>query len=113
MTRRRRLQVRDLQDVEFMEDEVHHQNHVNIAFVPEAGDSSDSDASDYADSNEVCSSTFLPYGSFEQVISSYNNTQKTLEPDHEYLWKEGSHIITLKRQTIIFCMKMLSRDSNT
>ncbi|OXU30166.1 hypothetical protein TSAR_012721 [Trichomalopsis sarcophagae] len=62
--------------------------HIDVAFIPNEYDSSDGDSD--GDPNEDTLSNELPSGSYEHVKSTYTSTQKLLEPNHKYSWKNDA-----------------------
>ena len=83
-----RQKIADLSDM--MEaDEIDDDQYVDIAFVPNEDESSDSDNATESDIEEEILSRLLPAGHYEQIKSSYTSTQKLLEPNHKYEWREN------------------------
>ena len=70
-------------------DEIDDDQYVDIAFVPNEDESSDSDNATESDIEEEILSRLLPAGHYEQIKSSYTSTQKLLEPNHKYEWREN------------------------
>ena len=69
-------------------DKIDDDQYMDIAFVPNEDESSDSDNATDSDIEEILS-RLLPAGHYEQIKSSYNSTQKLLEPNHKYEWREN------------------------
>ena len=84
----RRRKIADLSDM-IEADENDDDQYVNIAFVPNEDESSDSDNATESDIEEEILSHLLPAGHSEQIKSSYTSTQKLLEPNHKYEWREN------------------------
>ena len=83
-----RRKIADLSDV-IEGDEIDDDQYVDIAFVPNKDESSDSDNATESDIKEEILSHLLHARHYEQIKSSYTSTQKLLEPNHKYEWREN------------------------
>jgi len=70
------------------EDESSFSQHCDIAFVPSEDSGSDNDSDS---DEELLQEIQVPNGSYEHIRSLYTNSQKMLEPNHEYNWKDGDN----------------------
>ncbi|OXU24580.1 hypothetical protein TSAR_002294 [Trichomalopsis sarcophagae] len=82
-----RRRIRDLPDLVEDSDSDEGQ-HIDVAFIPNEYESSDGDSD--CDPNEDTLSNELPSVSYEHVKSTYTSTQKLLEPNHKYSWKNDA-----------------------
>ena len=82
-----RRKIADLSDM-IEVDEIDDDQYVEIAFIPNEDESSDSDNATESDIEEEILSRQLPAGHYEQIKTSYTSTQKLLEPNHKYEWRE-------------------------
>ena len=83
-----RRKIADLSDM-IEADEIDDDQYFDIAFVPNEDESSDSDNASESDIEEEILSRLLPAWHYEQIISSYTSTQKLLELNHKYEWREN------------------------
>ena len=83
-----RRKIADLSD-KIEADQINDDQNVDIAFVPNEDESSDSDNATESDTEEEILSRLLPAGHYEQIKSYYTSTQKLLEPNHKYEWREN------------------------